>query len=353
VLVPGIVFSIWGHNYGPKDGCKGPATEVCGVQVLLDGVPIEVQFTSDVLINARMPESAGPAISKLVVVSGGVRSEPIEVRRQAEIAEISLDGVARVGGPVWIRVQLPHGSVSYPVLGWAADFGCASFEVRKDGKLLPAIAPPRGAFGGSFGSPRAAQIRGRPDRRTGYRCISSSVLTSQESMKCGRRITDLWCGLRATSECNRRGLRFEVLPAVARTPIGAHSQEPDELPTNFLPNLMAVRDDETLGVLMEYLYHPSPQVRGWVLSALAYWPDSVVQPRLMETLRANGPSNVVVQGIKGNTAEVAEISLPFLFSSDAVLFQGALTGARCAIAEGSGIDAVLRLRVERVWPTRR
>ena len=112
ILEPGIVFSIWGHNYGPKDGCKGPATEVCGVQVLLDGAPIEVQFTSDVLINARMPEAPGAAVSKLVVVSGGVRSEPVDVRRRPETAVISLDGVARVNGPVWIHVELPHGRVS-------------------------------------------------------------------------------------------------------------------------------------------------------------------------------------------------------------------------------------------------
>jgi hypothetical protein len=60
--------------------------------VLLDGAPIEVQYANDVLINARMPEAVGAAISRLVVVSGGVASEPVEVRRLPEVAVISLDG---------------------------------------------------------------------------------------------------------------------------------------------------------------------------------------------------------------------------------------------------------------------
>src|ERR1700761_4235664 len=97
ILSLGVVISIWGHNYGPHEGCKGPATEVCRVQVLLDGMPIEVQYTNDVLVNARMPDAAPPpAVSQLVVVSGGLRSAPVEVRRGPEIATITLDGEAHV-----------------------------------------------------------------------------------------------------------------------------------------------------------------------------------------------------------------------------------------------------------------
>src|SRR6185312_14709416 len=100
-----------------------------------DGAPIEVQFVSDVQINARMPGGSGPAISKLVVVSGGVRSEPVDVQRAPELATISLEGVARVDGPVWIHVELPHGYVSYPMRFAVGYFWCESFEVRRDGKL--------------------------------------------------------------------------------------------------------------------------------------------------------------------------------------------------------------------------
>lgn len=348
ILALGIVFSVWGHNYGPKDGCKGPAAEVCGVQVLLDGAPIEVQFTSDVLIHARMPEGSGPAVSKLVVVSGGVRSEPVEVRRLPEIAVISLDGVARVDGPVWIHVE--HSYVSYPALQLAGDFACDSFEVRKDGKLLVPIAPPRGGmmvYGGP-GCPgyvnqgKTAPVRAdRLPLHLQYNFAEPGVYEVRLSHYgfFGRRQDDI--------RTQSAWTPIQVLRAGPRAPIGAHPQEPDELLTNFLPSLLAVRDDETLAVLMEYLYHPSQRVRGWALSALPYWPDAVVQPRLMETLRANGPTDVVVQGMKGNVAELAEISLPFLFSSDAVLFQGAIRAANVAVPATSGIDDALRARVER------
>ena len=144
ILPPGMVFSIWGHNYGPKAGCKGTGTEACGVQVLLDGAPIEVQYTNDVLVNARMPEGAPKQpVSRLVVVSGGRRSDPVDVRRLADTVVISLDGIARVDGPVWIRVELPRSlGVSYPSMARPWDFACDAFEVRKDGKALDPISHP-------------------------------------------------------------------------------------------------------------------------------------------------------------------------------------------------------------------
>ena len=343
------MFSVWGHNYGPKDGCKGPAAEVCGVSVLLDGAPIEVQFTSDVLINARMPEGSGPAVSKLVVVSGGVRSEPVEVRRLPETAVISLDGEAHVDGPVWIHVELPHSYVSYPPLRLAGDFACDSLEVRRDGKLLVPITPQRGGMvysgpgcPGYANQGKTAPLRAdRLPLHLQYSFAEPGVYEVRLSHYgfFGRRQDDI--------RMQSAWTPIQVLPAGPRAPIGAHPQEPDELLTNFLPNLLAVRDDETLAVLMEYLYHPSQRVLGWASSALPYWPDAVVQPRLMETLRANGPTEVMVQGIKGNVSEVAEISLPFLFSSDAVLFQGAIRAASAALAATSGIDDALRRRVER------
>src|SRR6185312_15499361 len=100
---------------------------------------------------------------------------------------------------------------------------------------------------------------------------------------------------------------------------------------------MADRDDETLSVLMEYLYHPSQQVRAWVSGALLYWPDAVLQPKLLATLRAKGPTDVLVQAIRGNASEVADISLPFLFSDNALLFHGAIRAVALAVQQKRGI----------------
>jgi len=294
-----------------------------------------------------MPETASAAVSRLVVVSGGVSSEPVEVRRLPETAVISLDGVAHVGGPVWIRVQLPHGSVSYPTFGFAEGFGCASFEVRKGGKLMSAIAAPRAPSGGSFGYPSGCSNHGPPGPAN--RLPLHLLFNFDEPGVYEVRSTHSGSLLPSPNDVHSQSAwtPIHILPPAPRAPIGAHPQDPNELLTNFLPNLLAARDDETLAVLMEYLYHPDKGVRRWAFTALPYWPDSIVQPRLMEASRANGPSDVVVQGIKGYTAEIVEISLPYLFSEDAVLFQGAIRAAHAALTSATGIDDLLRARVER------
>ncbi len=89
----------------------------------------------------------------------------------------------------------------------------------------------------------------------------------------------MWTPASGDAEMQSAWTPIQVLPAATRAPIGAHPQEPDELLSNFLPNLMADRDDETLQseLLMEYLYHPSQQVRSvGIRSALLYWPDAVL-----------------------------------------------------------------------------
>jgi hypothetical protein len=341
LLEPGIRFSVWGHNFGPKAGCKGPATEVCGVQVLLDEAPLEVQFTSDEQINVQMPDAAGAAVSKLVVVSGGVRSEPVVVRRAPEVAVISLDGVARVGGPVWIHVELPHGRVSYPPLTMAGDFACDSFEVRKDGKLLIPITPPRGGMGYSGPAcPGYAADGNRLPLHLQYSFAEPGVYDVRLSHYgfFGRPAGDIRMQSAWTA--------IQVLPAGPRTPIGAHPRQQEELLTDFLPNLLAVRDDETLGVMLEYLYHASPRVRAYAMNALYYWPDAVVEPRLLMSLKANGPSSVVVDRLRPHVAEMAQAAIDYLFSDDPILFQGAIRAAGAALDERNTIDPVLRLRVE-------
>ncbi len=72
-----------------------------------------------------------------------------------------------------------------------------------------------------------------------------------------------------------------------------------------------------------------------------------MQPKLLATLRAHGPTDVLIQATKGNTAEVADISLPFLFSDNALLFHGAIRAAGLAEVQQNGdIDPALRARVE-------
>ena len=142
--------------------------------------------------------------------------------------------------------------------------------------------------------------------------------------------------------------RITVQPAVPRT-ITTHPQEPNELLRDFLPNLLALRDDQALSLLEDYLYHASPRVRSYAADALYYWPDSVIEPRLLATLRANGPSAVVVRRLSSHASEVAEAAIPYFFSDDLVLFQGAIAAAGAALSDSAQIDPELRSRIgERV-----
>ncbi len=347
LLPPGIVFSIYGHGFGPVAGCKGAALDLCGVQVLLDGEPIEVQYAQEIQINARMP-GAMPSqpVSRLVVISGGRRSDPVEVRRLPETASIALDGVARVNGPVWIHVELsPTLGVSYPSMARPWDFACDDFEVRKDGKLLPQLSHP--ALGTAYSGPSCPgtiSLRNSEGRKSRlplhlqYRFEQPGVydvrlLHYEAFFRHGDiRMQSVWTPI-------------EVLPAISRT-IATPPREPAEVLSGFLPDLLADPDDEALSVLLEYLYHPNARVRAYASDALYYWPDSVVEPRLMETLRTKGPAPFVPLWAGARTSELLDAALPYFSSDDPVLFQGAVTAARNALSPGTTLSPELRSRLE-------
>lgn len=347
LLPPGIVFSIYGHGFGPSAGCKGAALELCGVQVLLDGEPIEVQYAQEVQINVRMPDSTpSHPVSRLVVISGGHRSDPVEVRRLPDTATISLDGVARIDGPVWIHVELsPTLGVSYPSMARPWDFACDEFEVRKDGKLLTRLPHPElGLVYSGPSCPGTIGLRNPEGRKSRlplhlqYHFAQPGVYEVRLShydaffRRSDIRIQSAWTPV-------------EVFPAIPRA-ITTHPQEPAEVLSSFLPDLLALPNDEALSVVLEYLYHPSPRVRAYASDALYYWPNSVVEPRLMETLRTNGPAPSVPLWVGPHASELLEAALPYFFSDDPVLFQGAITTARNALSPTTNISPEVRSRLE-------
>lgn len=137
---------------------------------------------------------------------------------------------------------------------------------------------------------------------------------------------------------------IQILPSTPRT-IGAHPQNPAEILSDFLPNLLALRNDEALKVFLEYLYHPSDLVRRYAGLALYYWPDIEVDKRLLALVRANGPTDVAVQRLaKLHAQELVDSALPYLTSDDAVLRRGAVSASRAAL--GSSLPSEMRARVE-------
>lgn len=348
MLPPGTAFSIWGHGLGPDAGCKGAALELCGVQVLLDGVPIEIEYAQQVQINARMPDSApSRPRSRLVVMAGGRRSEPVEVRRLPDVPTIALDGVARVKGPVWIQVELsPHTGVSYPSMATPWDFGCDAFEVRKDGKLLAPLPLP--VLGGVYSGPSCPGTigLGNGEGRKSRLPLHLQYRFDQPGVYEVRLSQYAMFFHSGDIEAQSAWTPIEVLPAVPRT-IGPHPQDPAEILSGFLPDLLALPDEEALSVVLEYLYHPSRRVRAYAANALYYWPDSVLDRRLMATVHSNGPAPYLpISFERAHAAELLEVALPYFSSDDPVLFQGALAAARNALTPGDNLRQELRSRLE-------
>lgn len=347
LLPPGIVFSIYGHGFGPLAGCKGAALELCGIQVLIDDKPIEVQYAQEAQINARMLDTQpSQPVSRLVVISGGRRSDPVEVRRLPEIATIAPDGIARVDGPVWIRVELsPTTGVSYPSMARPWDFACDEFEVRKGGKPVASIPHPE--LGLAYSGPSCPGTIGvrKPEGRKSRLPLHLQYRFAQPGVYEVR--------LTHYEAFYRHGdIRFQsvwtpvnVLPAIPRT-ITTHPQEAAEILSGFLPDILALPDDEALSVVLEYLYHPSPRVRAYASDALYYWPDTVVEPRLMETLRAKGPAPSLPTWIGTHASELVEAAIPYFSSDDPVLFEGAIAAARNALSPTTAMSPELRSRLE-------
>lgn len=174
-LVPGMLVSIYGTGLGPREGCIGQADtksreapsplrpdqalvemliypkELCGVQVIFGGTPSGLLYVQEGQINFKVPQDAlMEGTAPLRVIYQGRSSAVVEMRLGPEVATLSLEEPAHVGGPVWIHIQSPpfpwHGDVQYPIGIHPADFGCHEIEVRYEGTLLPRI--PMRSLGG-------------------------------------------------------------------------------------------------------------------------------------------------------------------------------------------------------------
>lgn len=187
-LAPGMLVSIYGTDLGPQTGYAGQADpknretpnplrpdrnfvdtliypkELCGVQVFLGERPVGLLYVQQVQINFKVPQDESlEGTASLRVVYQGRSSATAEMRLGLELATLSLEQPAHVGGPVWLHIQMPpyprYGDVQYPVGIAPSDFGCNEFEVRHNAAPLPQIqvrAPSgfrNGPMCGSIGIP--------------------------------------------------------------------------------------------------------------------------------------------------------------------------------------------------------
>ena len=174
-----MLVSIYGENLGPASSCAAIAdahqTEtpdparlakprdlshrrLCGVQVFLAGRPAGLLYVSEKQINFQVPQdSQAKGEAELRVMHQGLAGAA-NVRVGLDSTSLSVEGDARVGGAVWIRVEAAVGAGDGAVSGedMPADFGCNEFEVRRDGtrcRASPYVLPQGGI---SFPVRRAA-----------------------------------------------------------------------------------------------------------------------------------------------------------------------------------------------------
>lgn len=374
-LVPGMLVSIYGADLGPREGCTGQADtekretpsplrpsqafvemliypkELCGVQVFFGETPSGLLYVQEGQINFKVPqEAAVDGTAPLRVVYQGRSSAAVEMLLGLELATLSLEQPAHVGGPVWVHIQAPpfpwYGDVQYPVGVHPADFGCHEMEVRRNGTLLPRI-PMRATSGigfglmcGNIGIPgHEIQHKGRLPLHLQYRFDQPGVYEVRYTRRRGLP------GMRDSEPIFQTAwTRIEIRPAPGA--LGAPPQDPGEALSDYLPGILGFPDAAHLALVTGYLYHPNDTVRQYTSLGLAYWSDDQVNRRLTDLLHTRGPSDVVVERTF-RTPGAVDFILPHLRSENPVLVRGAIAGVtRLLFADPPLLSAELRARAE-------
>jgi hypothetical protein len=314
-LAPGLVLSIFGNNLGPSSGCHADhdekgiyPKELCETRVLVGGIPSELLWVQAGQINFTVPqETPVQGTADLVVVYRGRSSKAVAMPLGIEIPTLSLESPARVGMPIWLKLNMPYyrdSGIRYPFRIWPSSFGCYYVEVRRNGALLPRIADfGKQAFGGitlsgppcgSVGFSRVPHFKGRLPLHLQYRFDRPGIYEVELTMR------QPFANVPPTELAP--WTKVEILPANAavrkRWLAGKVAHAPTDaadLLTDFLPNILGHPDEETLRILRPYLYHPDRTVREYAMYGLTYWPADQVAPKIWEWIRAQGPSEATVR----------------------------------------------------------
>lgn len=150
--MPNDVTAMYGRNLTPAGACAYPSpangiypTEVCGVQVIVAGVPAQLLAVLERQINFKVPAKAPTSGEAAIVVTvGGVSSQPVMVPFGKRRVMLSLAGPAYVHMPVWIEIDRPRPyDISYPYSLNPRNFGGGRFEVRRNGIILKPLENPQ------------------------------------------------------------------------------------------------------------------------------------------------------------------------------------------------------------------
>ena len=384
-LAPGIAMRIRGSGLGPRNAClpgelvspqrvppspflPNPIgavdldypTTLCGVQVAVGGTPAGLYEVSDREITFIVPrDSAIEGTTELRVTYLG---ESKAVTLPLGLAVLSIEGVARVGMPVWVHVSLYDRTLQYPFYPKPADFRCNDIEVRKNGKPLPRIATAAsqqigGGMSSGFGPCGTSSYPGATGHKADriplhlqYKFDTPGTYEIQFQLDEGWRgkITSAWTPIEIQPATSQDRDAW-IADLSSRWP-----SDPAELVTDALPSVMGVPDAKSLELVMDALYHPDGWVRQYAMGGLTYWPDSQSLPAVMAAVRGRGVDDFALRFLESKTKltiedrrGIIESSITDIESSDPVLLRGAVGALRdCVYVPAWQIDAVLRKRVE-------
>jgi hypothetical protein len=253
---------------------------------------------------------------------------------------ISLERPAAVGLPVWLKIPVTNTiETTYPfVLDLPGGFGCKGVEVRRNGSMLAGFAnlaeqESSTAFLPAPGNPCNSVFR--PSTSPAhlplhllYRFDQPGVYEVRfTSMRAAPQWTE-WTPIEV--QPGSPALRASWLAEMA-----AHAPtDAVALLTEFLPSILGYPDDESLRLLLPYLYHPNQHVRLYAGIALTYWPTIQAEASVKQLLRTTGPSDGMLRYLARGTFEappdfdsILDVVLPYLRSDNPVLVGGAVEAA--------------------------
>jgi hypothetical protein len=294
-LVPGISTWIFGTSLSRSPGCAAenvmvPATyktELCGTRVLVGGIDARLIAVMPGQINLVLPDH--PWENETVgfqIVRDGSASATVPVYFGFNRPVVSLAAPAFAGMPVWVQVKKPWGKgwLRYPFYTEPWDTGPGSFEVRFQGRDLPILSllpyPPPG-LGMMMGLPREVPPRYLHrfplhllypvDRPGDYQVRYTEYRGRPGTVEKTLYLQSDWTAI-------------EILPSTAAQRLtwfrALAASPPDdtvELLSDFLPSLLAGRDEPALRVLARYLESTDSLVRQYTAYALNYFDSGVLQ----------------------------------------------------------------------------
>jgi hypothetical protein len=285
-LLPGMGVWIFGQDLGPPCGVENVMdprtyrTELCGVRVFFGGIEAKLLYTSPTQINLIAPDH--PWRDELVnvqVAREGAVSAVVPVRFGVNRPVLSLAQPAFTGMPVWVRVEMPWGKgrLRYPQRPQPWELAAGAFEVQFGGtplRFLPSLPYP--PFGGFFmmvglpGEPRAELL----DRAPLHLIYEFDRPGTYEVRYTERDLVSEWT-------------RIEVRPSTAEQRrewfaklVAAPPRDTVEVLADFLPSLLAVRDEAALRVLARYLDSEDQLLQQYARYALNYF-DAALRARVV------------------------------------------------------------------------